>query len=135
MVQMLNRRLMATAAGALAIGLVAVPMYSLHAQGTAPGTGTTPGSTTSPNASTPAGQGNVNVATRGDASANADLIRELVNGNLLETRLGQLGERKATNPAVRQFAQRMASDHSRMQSEWSAMASSNGVAVSPQLDT
>jgi putative membrane protein len=131
---MLNRRLMATA-GALAIGLVAVPMYSLHPQGTAPGTGATPGSTTSPNASTPAGQGNVNVATRGDASANAALIRELINGNLLETRLGQLAEGKAANPAVRQFAQRMASDHSRIQNEWTAMASSNGVTVSPQLDT
>ena len=130
---MLNRRLMA-AAGALAIGLVAVPLYSLHAQGTAPGAGATPGSTTSPNASTPAGQGNVNVA-RGDASANAALIRELINGDLLEIRLGQLAQRKAVNPAVKQFAQRMASDHSRLQNEWTAMASSNGVAVSPQLST
>jgi putative membrane protein len=123
---------MATAAGALAIGLVAVPMYSLQAQGTAPGTGTTPGQTsTSP--TTPASPGNVNVAARSDVTADASFIREVINGNLLEARLGQTAERKAVNPSVRQFAQRMISDHSRLQNEWSFMASNNGVSVSPQL--
>jgi putative membrane protein len=138
---MLNRRLMATAAGGLMISLVAVPMYSLHAQvqqnppagGTAPGTGTTPGQT-SPNPSAPAGQGNVNVATRGDVSADGKLIRDVITDALLEVRLGQIAEQKAVNPSVRQFAQRMISDHSRLQNEWTYMASSNGMSVSPQLD-
>ena len=131
---MLNRRLMAMAAGALAIGFVAAPMYSLHAQGTAPGTGTTPGQTsTSP--TTPASPGNVNVAARSDVTADASFIREVINGNLLEARLGQTAERKAVNPSVRQFAQRMISDHSRLQNEWSFMASNNGVSVSPQLSS
>jgi putative membrane protein len=130
---MLNRRLMATAAGGLVIGLVAAPLYTLHAQGNAPGTGATPGQT-STNQNPPAAQGNVNVSGRGDASANAALIRELINGNLLEVRLAQIAERKAVNPSVKQFAQRMISDHSRLQSEWTSLASSNGVSVTPQLD-
>jgi putative membrane protein len=131
---MLNRRLMATAAGGLMISLVAVPRYSLYAQGNAPGTGATPGQTTSPNPSPPANQGNVNVATRGDAAANAPLIRELINGNLYEVRLGQVAERKAVNAAVKRFAQRMIDDHSKMQNGWTTLASSNGFPITPELD-
>ena len=130
---MLNRRLMATAAGGLMIGLVAVPVYTLRAQGNAPGAGTTPGQT-SPNTTVPAGQGNGNVATRSDVSLDANLIRDVINTNLLEVRLGQIGDRNAVNPSVRQFAQRMISDHSRLQNEWTSMASSNGVSVNAQLD-
>jgi putative membrane protein len=130
---MLNRRLMATAAGGLVIGLVAAPLYTLHGQGTAPGTGATPGQT-STSQNPPPAQGNVSVAGRGDASANAALIRELINGNLLEVRLAQIAERKAVNPSVKQFAQRMISDHGRLQNEWTALATSNGVSVTPQLD-
>jgi putative membrane protein len=129
---MLNRRLMATAGG-LVIGLVAVPLFTLHAQGTAPGTGATPGQT-SPNPSAPAGQGNVNVATTGNVSADGKLVRDVITDDLLEVRMSQIAEQKAVNPSVRQFAQRMVSDHSRLQSEWTAMASSNGMSVNPQLD-
>jgi putative membrane protein len=135
---MLNRRLMATAAGGLMIGLVAVPMYTLHAQGTAPGAGTTPGQTspaqTPPNPNVPTDQGNVNVATRGDVSVDGKLIRDVITDDLLESRLGQIAQQKAVNPSVRQFAQRMISDHSRMQGEWTAMASQNGMSINPQLD-
>jgi putative membrane protein len=130
---MLNRRLMATAAGGLMIGLVAVPMNTLHAQGQAPGQGTTPGQT-SPNQSAPAGQGSVAVATRGDVSVDGKLIRDVITDNLLEVRLSQIAEQRATNPSVKQFAQRMVNDHSQLQSEWMAMASSNGMSVNPQLD-
>jgi putative membrane protein len=130
---MLNRRLMATAAGGLVIGLVAVPMYSLHAQGTAPGTGTTPGQT-SPSPSDPAAQGNVQIATRGDVNADGKLIRDVITDELLEVQLGQIAEQRAVNPSVRQFAQRMVSDHGRLQSEWTSMASSNGLSINPQSD-
>lgn len=129
---MLNRRLLATAGG-LMIGLAAVPMYTLHAQGQAPGQGTTPGQT-SPNQSAPAGQGSVVLATRGDVSVDGKLIRDVLTDHLLEVRLSQLAQQKATNPSVKGFAQRMVDDHSRLQSEWTAMASSNGMTVNPQLD-
>jgi len=140
---MLNRRLMATAAGGLMIGLVAVPMNRLNAQGTAPGTGATPGQTspsptvrtdTTPTVPatgkvpTPAGSSTVG------ATADGKLIRDVITDDLLETRLGQTAQQKAVNPSVRQFAQRMISDHSRMQGEWISMASQNGMSVNPQLD-
>jgi putative membrane protein len=142
---MRNRRLMATAAGGLLVGLVAVPMSGLYGQGTAPGTGTTPGQT-SPTPNVPTDQAGVPpgqtgkvptpVSTSGTVGINADgkIIRDVITDDLLETRLGQLALQKAVNPSVRQFAQRMISDHSRMESEWISMASQNGMSVNPQLD-
>jgi putative membrane protein len=62
------------------------------------------------------------------------LIRDVITDNLLEVRLGQVAERKAVNPSVRQFAQRMTTDHSRLQNDWTYMASNNGMSVNPQLD-
>jgi putative membrane protein len=67
-------------------------------------------------------------------SLDANLIRDVINTNLLEVRLGQIADQKAVNPSVRQFAQRMISDHSRLQNEWTSMASANGVSVNAQLD-
>jgi len=139
---------MATAAGGLILGLVVVPMSLLQAQGTAPGAGATPGQT-SPNpnvptdqAGVPTDQGTGKVPTQpGQTGAytvgiNADgkLIRDVITDDLLETRLGQLAQTKAVNPSVRQFAQQMVSDHSRMESEWISMASQNGMSINPQLD-
>jgi putative membrane protein len=134
---------MATAAGGLVIGLAVTPMDAVRAQGNAPGTGTTPGQTapspstppTSPsNPSTPGDQTNVNIAVGGNVNADGKLIRDVITDNLLEVRLGQIAERKAVNPSVKQFSQRMISDHSRLQNEWTFMASNNGMSVNPQLD-
>src|SRR6476620_10512582 len=128
--RMLNRRLIATAAGGLMIGLMAAPMYQLQAQGTAPGTGTTPGQTNppaqpqpNPTGPTYPNPGTVSVATTGDVTVDGKLIRDVITDDMLETRLGQVAQQKAVNPSVRQFAQRMISDHGRMQSEWISMAS------------
>jgi putative membrane protein len=76
----------------------------------------------------PAGSSTVGV------TADGKLIRDVITDDLLETRLGQIAQQKAVNPSVRQFAQQMVSDHSRMQGEWTSMASQNGMSVNPQLD-
>jgi putative membrane protein len=139
---MLNQRLIATAVGGLVIALVAVPMYGLHAQvqdtitgaSNVPGTGTAPGQRKAPDQYPTTGQGQVNAAIRGDVTADGKLIRDVITDNLLEVHLGQIAERKAVNPSVKQFAQRMISDHSRLQGEWTFMASNNGMSVNPQLD-
>jgi putative membrane protein len=139
---MLNRRLIATAAGGLVIALVAVPMHGLHAQvqdtltgaSNVPGTGTAPGQRRAPDQYPTTGQEKVNVATRGDVTADGKLIRDVITDDLLESRLGQIAQQKAVNASVRQFAQQMISDHSRMQGEWISMASQNGMSVNPQLD-
>jgi putative membrane protein len=124
---------------------VVVPMSLLQAQGTAPGAGTTPGQT-SPTPNVPTDQAGVPPGQTGKVptpvgststvgvTADGKLIRDVITDDLLETRLGQLGQQKGVNPSVRQFAQRMVSDHSRMESEWISMASQNGMSVNPQLD-
>jgi len=137
---MLNRRLMATAAGGLVIALVTVPMYGLHAQAqdtsatkNVPGAGTAPGQR-SPDQTVPAGQAQVNVPTSTNVSADGKLIRDVITDDLLESRLSQIAEQKAVNSSVKQFAQRMVSDHTRMQGEWTLMASQNGMSVNPLMD-
>ena len=65
--------------------------------------------------------------------ADTAFIRDVVAGNLLEVQLGNLAERKASNPAVKQFAQQMVKDHTAMEKQWIALGARNGVPV-PALD-
>jgi putative membrane protein len=65
--------------------------------------------------------------------ADSKFIREAAADNLLEVRLGELAERKATNPTVKQFAQRMVTDHQKMEDQWTDMASKHGMPFQPAL--
>jgi putative membrane protein len=69
----------------------------------------------------------------GNVNADSKFIREVAADNQLEVRLGQMAESKATNPAVKQFAQRMVTDHIRLQDQWTGMASRNGMAFQPSM--
>lgn len=71
---------------------------------------------------------------RPDLLADSAFVREAMSGSLLEVRLGSLAEARASAPAVKQFGQRMVSDHGAMQKQWSALASSSGMRVSAALD-
>ena len=72
--------------------------------------------------------------TKADSvQADSRLIHEATADNLLEVRLGELAERKATNPMVKQFAQRMVTDHQRMEKQWTDMASKHGMPFQPAL--
>ncbi|MFL5493585.1 MAG: DUF4142 domain-containing protein, partial [Gemmatimonadales bacterium] len=106
------RRLI-TAAGALAIAFAAAPVTLLHSQVPVrrdtihnpwPGAGT-------------------QTASRADSS----FIREATVGSLLEVRLGNLAKDKAANAGVKQFAQQMVTDHTRMAGQWTALGRSNGI--------
>lgn len=44
--------------------------------------------------------------------ADSSFVQEAASGGMLEVRLGELAVTKASNPAVRQFGQRMVRDHS-----------------------
>ena len=68
-----------------------------------------------------------------DVRADTAFIHDVVAGNLLEVQLGNLAERKASNPAVKQFAQQMVKDHTAMERQWIALGARNGVPV-PALD-
>jgi putative membrane protein len=100
-------RLMVMAAGGLAMALVAAPIGVLHSQVGAPGnyprTPTTGPVTTS--------------QAQADIRADLPFMQEVASANLMEVRLGELAQQRALTPAVKQFGQRMVSDHSSLQSQ------------------
>jgi predicted outer membrane protein len=52
---------------------------------------------------------------------------------MLEASLGKLAEQKAENSAVKQFGQRMDTDHNKIQNDWVNMATKNGLTVRPAM--
>jgi putative membrane protein len=108
-----------------AAALLAAPMLALHAQVTKPDS---VGPRTWGKKPLPAPQ------TRSEAVNDSAFIREALAGNLLEVRLGGLARSKATNAAVKQFAQQMVTDHSTMRSQWVALAAKNGLPSTTSLD-
>jgi putative membrane protein len=139
------RRLMA-AAGVLAVALAAAPMSALHSQtpsqdsaskrtwGVNPGPTRAPGSTTTPGSTSTVPQATTIPQAQGLVRADSAFIRQATEGNLFELRLGNLAKTKGTNPAVRQFAQRMVTDHTTMQNQWGALVARNGLPLKASLD-
>jgi putative membrane protein len=77
-----------------------------------------PQSPTSPNAGPPGSQGNPGTSQTGqDYAANA-FVSKAIEGNLAEVQLGQLAEQKSQSNDVKQFAQKMVSDHGQMTDKW-----------------
>ena len=66
--------------------------------------------------------------------ADSAFIREVEASNTAEIRLGQLAERKASDSQVKQFAQRMITDHNGLQREWGNIASTSGFRISGAID-
>jgi putative membrane protein len=99
------RGLVATAMGGLVIALTAGSISPLQAQ-------TTTAAKTTANA---------------DVKADSRFIRNFAADNMLEASLGKLAEQKAANPAVKQFGQRMDTDHNKIQNDWVNMATQNGL--------
>jgi len=65
--------------------------------------------------------------------ADSKFIREAAADNLLEVRLGDLAQRRATSPAVKQFDQRMVTDHQKLEDQWTDMASKHGMTFKAAL--
>ena len=81
-----------------------------------------PQSPTSPNGGSPGSQGNPGVnpgtsPTGQDYAANA-FVSKAMEGSLAEVQLGQLAEQKSQSNDVKQFAQKMVSDHGQMTDKW-----------------
>jgi putative membrane protein len=106
------RGLVATAAGGLVIALAAGSISPLQAQAT-----------------TAAAKNSANA----DVKADSRFIREFTADNMLEASLGKLAEQKAENSAVKQFGQRMDTDHNKIQNDWLNMATKNGLTVRPAM--
>jgi putative membrane protein len=109
------RHLAITAAGGLL--LAAAPFSPLHAQAK-PATKATPTHATT---------------SKDSMEVDARFVREAAADNLLEVRLGDLAERKATKPSVKQFAQRMVTDHQKLEDQWTDMAANHGIPFKPGL--
>lgn len=101
------RHLTAMAAGGLLIA--ALPLSPIHAQ------------------AKPA------TASKDSIRPDSKFIHETVAGELMEVRLGEIAGKRATNTEVKQFAQRMVTDHQKLENQWIDMASKHGMPIKPGL--
>jgi putative membrane protein len=68
------------------------------------------------------------------ALADTAFVREVRTDNMLESHLGTLAASRSSNSAVKQFAQQMVTDHTRMGNEWASLASRNRFPATAALD-
>jgi putative membrane protein len=116
-------------AGGGLVAFMAAPMLALQAQVVAPGTNPqapNPAPTTNP-APTPNPTATPTQGVDGEMRNDLPFLQEATNANVLEVRLGQLAQSKASNPAVKQFGQRMVEDHTRLQQDLGSMTSRNAI--------
>ena len=81
------------------------------------------------------GPGRVAVADRRSrfrcrgTGADTAYIRQAIGGNFTEVGLGRLAESRAADSAVKEFAERMISEHNSMNEQWAALARKNGMKI------
>jgi len=61
-------------------------------------------------------------------------VREAAIGGLAEVELGRLASDKASSPEVKQFAQRMVTDHGKANGELKSLAEKKGISVPTDVD-
>jgi len=67
-------------------------------------------------------------------SPDAQFVQEAAIGNLAEVELGRLAVQRGTNPGVKQFGQRMVTDHGAAQAELMQIAQGRGMALPAEPD-
>ena len=73
-------------------------------------------------------------ATAAVSVAEKKFATEASQGGVAEVEMGQLALQKATSPEVKQFAQRMVSDHTQANQELMLLAKSEGMDLPSQVD-
>ena len=73
-------------------------------------------------------------STQAMSSADSHFVKEAAQGGLAEVELGELASQKATNPQVKQFAERMVKDHTKANNELKEIAQSKGVKLPESLN-
>jgi putative membrane protein len=68
------------------------------------------------------------------SSSDRTFATEAAQGGLAEVELGQLAVQKATSPQVKQFAQRMVTDHSKANRDLEQLAKSENLDLPTQVD-
>lgn len=90
--------------------------------------GTSPSQTQNPSAADQ--MGNMQQQASGQPSSmDRTFVKHAMEGSLAEVQLGQLALQKSSNDQVKQFAQRMVDDHTKMNEEMKPVAQQLGVAV------
>lgn len=72
-------------------------------------------------------------AAQQDLSQDRYFIREAVQDNTLEVRLGELAQRKAQNSAVKEYTKQVISDHTIMRNQWVTLAARNGMTLHTKM--
>jgi putative membrane protein len=128
-------RRIVTAGGGLAAALMVAPIISVQAQVVAPGTNptTNPAPTAKPNPTTPA---QTTPAKTGEMELRNDLpfLRVAASANLMEVTLGRVAQSRASDTRVKDFGERMVSDHGALQQQVTTLTSTNGIGFTPTLD-
>lgn len=70
----------------------------------------------------------------GMSSQDRDFIMDAAMGGLMEVQLGRWAVQKGTSDAVKQFGQRMVTDHGQANQELMSLASSKGITLATTLD-
>ncbi len=66
-------------------------------------------------------------------SSRSRFARNAAEGGLLEVKLGQLAEQKASSQEVKQFGQRMVTDHTKLNNDLMSVASKDNITLPTQL--
>ncbi|MEO6183515.1 MAG: DUF4142 domain-containing protein [Verrucomicrobiota bacterium] len=61
-------------------------------------------------------------------------IKETAHYGMTEVSLGQIGIQKAQDPAVKEFAQKLVTDHSKLNDQLKELASKKGITLSTEVD-
>jgi putative membrane protein len=65
------------------------------------------------------------------SSPDQTFIQDAAKGGILEVHMGQLALQRASNPAVKAYAERLIADHTKGNEELESLAKKKGVAVPP----
>jgi len=84
-------------------------------------------------AATPFGRARAQAVPHDSIQADAGFVRHAVADNLLEVRLGEVAQHRATNQQVQKFGERMANEHEKMQKQWTDLAEKHGLKIEAAL--
>jgi putative membrane protein len=74
------------------------------------------------------------IPNKGPGESALNFLKDAAVGNMAEVQLGQLAEAKAQSPQVKQFAEKMVSDHSKAQDQLKSIAQTQQVGLPIELD-
>jgi putative membrane protein len=100
--------------------------------GAAPGAAGSPGTSANPGGRAGAADARAGASTL--ARADRDFVMEAAMAGMAEVEAGRLAARKASSPAVKQFAQKMVDDHTASNAELMQLAQGKGVMPPGELD-